>query len=73
MPEVANHVPHVAIKLDAAVAGITGQEISKRMREGTPSIGVRPGDELLIGVWMMQPGEDVVVARRLKAVLTKKA
>jgi uncharacterized pyridoxal phosphate-dependent enzyme len=73
VPEVANHVPHVAIKLDPAVAGITGQEISKRMREGTPSIGVRPGDELLIGVWMMQPGEDAIVARRLKDVLTKKA
>jgi L-seryl-tRNA(Ser) seleniumtransferase len=71
VPEVANHVPHVKVVLDPAVTGITGQEISKRLREGTPSIGVRPGDELLIGVWMMQPGDDVVVARRLKAVLTK--
>ena len=73
VPEVANHVPHVKIVLDTAVTGITGQEISKRLREGTPSIGVRPGDELLVGVWMMQPGDDVVVARRLKDVLTKKA
>ena len=73
VPEVANHVPHVQIKLDPAVTGITGQEISKQLREGTPSIGVRPGDELLIGVWMMQPGEDAIVARRLKEVLTKKA
>jgi uncharacterized pyridoxal phosphate-dependent enzyme len=73
VPEVANHVPHVKVVLDPAVTGITGQEISKRLREGTPSIGVRPGDELLIGVWMMQPGEDVVVARRLKDVLAKKA
>ena len=72
VPEVANHVPHVKVVLDTAVTGITGQEISKRLREGTPSIGVRPGDELLIGVWMMQPGDDVVVARRLKDVLTKK-
>ena len=72
VPEVANHVPHVKVVLDTAVTGITGQEISKRLREGTPSIGVRPGDELLVGVWMMQPGEDVVVARRLKDVLTKK-
>jgi D-glucosaminate-6-phosphate ammonia-lyase len=73
VPEVANHVPHVQIKLDPAVTGITGQEISKKLREGTPSIGVRPGDELLIGVWMMEPGEDKIVARRLKDVLTKKA
>jgi L-seryl-tRNA(Ser) seleniumtransferase len=73
VPEVANHVPHVQIKLDTAVTGITGQEISKRLREGTPSIGVRPGDELLVGVWMMEPGEDKVVGRRLKDVLTRKA
>jgi L-seryl-tRNA(Ser) seleniumtransferase len=73
VPEVANHVPHVKIVLDTAVTGITGQEISQKLREGTPSIGVRPGDELLVGVWMMQPGEDVVVARRLREVLTKKA
>jgi L-seryl-tRNA(Ser) seleniumtransferase len=73
VPEVANHVPHVQIKLDTAVTGITGTQVSQKLREGTPSIGVRPGDELLVGVWMMQPGEDVVVARRLKEVFTKKA
>ncbi|BCS32360.1 hypothetical protein TBR22_A15700 [Luteitalea sp. TBR-22] len=73
VPEVANHVPHVEIKIDAAAAGITGPEISKKLREGTPSIGVRPGDDLMIGVWMMQPGDEVVVARRLKEVITKKA
>jgi uncharacterized pyridoxal phosphate-dependent enzyme len=73
VPEVANHVPHVQIKLDTAVTGITGPEVSKRLREGTPSIGVRPGDELLVGVWMMEPGDDKVVARRLKDVFAKKA
>jgi uncharacterized pyridoxal phosphate-dependent enzyme len=73
VPEVANHVPHVKVVLDTAVTGITGQEISKQLRDGTPSIGVRPGDELLVGVWMMQPGEETIVARRLKEVLTKKA
>jgi len=73
VPEVANHVAHVKVVLDTAVTGITGQEISKQLRDGTPSIGVRPGDELLIGVWMMQPGEETIVARRLKEVLTKKA
>jgi uncharacterized pyridoxal phosphate-dependent enzyme len=72
VPEVANHVPHVQIKLDTAVTGMTGTEVSQKLRAGRPSIGVRPGDELLVGVWMMQPGEEVVVARRLKEVFTKK-
>jgi hypothetical protein len=66
-------VPHVKVVLDTAVTGITGQEISKQLRDGTPSIGVRPGDELLIGVWMMQPGEEKTVARRLREVLTTSA
>ncbi len=73
VPEVANHVPHLQIKLDTAVTGITGREVSRALREGTPSIGVRPGEELLVGVWMMQPGDEKVVARRLREVLTKKA
>ncbi len=73
VPEVANHVPHVLVVLDTAVTGITGPEVSRRLREGTPSIGVRPADELLVGVWMMQPGDDKIVAARLREVLTKKA
>jgi uncharacterized pyridoxal phosphate-dependent enzyme len=73
VPEVANHVPHVAITIDRAAAGITGPEVSRKLREGTPSIGVRPGDELLIGVWMMEPGEEKIVARRLREVFEKKA
>ena len=44
-----------------------------KLREGTPSIGVRPGDELLVGVWMMEPGEEKVVARRLREVFEKKS
>ena len=70
---MANHVPHLQIRLDTAVTGITGQEVSRLLREGTPSIGVRPGDELMVGVWMMQPGEEKIVATRLREVLTKKA
>jgi L-seryl-tRNA(Ser) seleniumtransferase len=72
VPEVANHVPHVAIKIDQAAAGISGQDVSRKLREGTPSIGVRPGEELLVGVWMMEPGEEKVVARRLREVFEKK-
>jgi D-glucosaminate-6-phosphate ammonia-lyase len=73
VPEVANHVPHVAIKIDPAAAGITGEEVSRKLREGTPSIGVRPGQELLVGVWMMEPGEEKIVAKRLREVFEKKA
>jgi hypothetical protein len=34
---------------------------------------VRPGseEELVIGVWMLEPGEDRIVGRRLKEVLER--
>ena len=51
-----------------------GSGFVKAMRDGDPSIGTRSENEsLVIGVWMMQPGEDDIVARRLKQVLAAKA
>jgi hypothetical protein len=44
----------------------------KRLREGTPSIEACPATndkELVFAVWMLQPGEAAVVARRVRAVL----
>jgi uncharacterized pyridoxal phosphate-dependent enzyme len=70
VPEVANHVPHVRITWDAAARGITAAEAVKALRDGEPSIGTRAeGNALVVGVWMMQPGDDKVVARRLREVL----
>jgi L-seryl-tRNA(Ser) seleniumtransferase len=70
VPEVANHVPHVRISWDAAAKGLTASDAVNKLRAGEPSIGTRSeGDALVIGVWMMQPGEDKIVARRLREVL----
>jgi uncharacterized pyridoxal phosphate-dependent enzyme len=73
VPPVSNHVPHIRISWDggdeAAAAAVV-----KAMKEGEPSIVIRNEKEaLVVGVWMMQPGEDKVVARRLRQVLEKKA
>ncbi len=73
VPEVANHVPHVRISWDAAAKGITPTDAVNGLRAGAPSIGTRSeGDALVIGVWMMRPGEEKVVARRLREVLEKR-
>jgi D-glucosaminate-6-phosphate ammonia-lyase len=56
VPEVANHVPHVRISWDAA---------ARRITAGTRS----EGDALVVGVWMMRPGEEKIVAKRLRQVL----
>ena len=71
VPEVANHVPHVRISCDAAAAGISAADVVKALRDGEPSIGARSeGDAVVVGVWMMRPGEEKIVARRLRQVLT---
>lgn len=75
VPEIANHVPHLKITWDAAKVGMTYEAAAKKMREGTPSIELVPGakDSLNVGVWMLQAGEEKIVARRLKEVLSGKA
>jgi len=43
------------------------------MRDGEPSIAIRnEGKDLVLGVWMMRPGQEKVVARRLRQVLEKR-
>jgi D-glucosaminate-6-phosphate ammonia-lyase len=74
VPDVANHVPHVRISWDPAAQRLTAAEAVKAFRDGEPSIGTRSeGDSLVIGVWMMRPGEEKVVARRLREVLSARA
>lgn len=72
VPEIANKVPHLKIWWDASKQKLTPPEVQKRMREGQPSIEVNPmtsPKELVIGVWMLEPGEAEIVGKRLKAVL----
>jgi L-seryl-tRNA(Ser) seleniumtransferase len=73
VPEVANHVPHLRVTWDGADEPAAAAVV-KAMKDGEPSIGIRnEGNTLVLGVWMMRPGEDRIVARRLRQALTKKA
>ncbi len=70
VPEVANHVPHVRITWDPKDVGITPEDAVAALRDGEPSIRVRPSrEDITVGVWMMRPGEHTVVARRIREVL----
>jgi L-seryl-tRNA(Ser) seleniumtransferase len=72
VPEIANHVPHLHIRWDRAKVGLSPVDVKQRLLEGEPSIEVNPAtnqNELVIGVWMLQPGEAQVVARRVREVL----
>ena len=73
VPPVSNHVPHIRISWDGGDEPAAAAVV-KAMKDGEPSIVIRNEKEaLVVGVWMMQPGEDKVVARRLRQVLEKKA
>ena len=83
VPSVANHVPHLLISYDPARIKITGPEVMVKLRQGSkrielnPSTGESPAsaglpggaNTIVVGVWMLKPGEDAVVAQKLYEVL----
>ena len=84
-PPIANNVPHLLIRYDLRRVQITAKEVAKKLRAGTPSIELNPAtgsteasagipkdaNKIVVGVWMLEPGQDVIVARRLREVLTQ--
>jgi L-seryl-tRNA(Ser) seleniumtransferase len=72
VPDVANHVPHLHINWDERDFGVTRAECAKQLREGEPSIEVLEDDYpqgMSVTPYMMKPGEDSIVAGRIKAIL----
>jgi len=71
VPEVANHVPHLRITWDDAQVKIAPRDLVKKLRDGNPSIELRPltAQGIEVAVWMLQPVETQIVARRLREVL----
>ena len=70
VPPVANHVPSIRIKWDKAKVKITPEEVRNKLRSGHPSIETM-GDDVSVDIttWMMIPGEERIVAKRLKEIL----
>ena len=88
IPPVANHVPHLLLRYDHDRLKITPREVLTELRKGNPSIELNPstgsmqgasagipadGKTIVVGVWMLQPGEEMIVARRLHEVLSNAA
>ena len=70
-PDIANHVPHMQITWDAKIS-LTPQQVSQTLRAGQPSIVIgggegRPG--LAMCSFMLQPGEEQIIADQLVMVL----
>jgi uncharacterized pyridoxal phosphate-dependent enzyme len=72
VPPIANHVPHLRITWDAKRRGVTAADMVNKLRNGKPSIELAPGGAtgaITVGVWMMEPGEDAIVAERIRSIL----
>ena len=70
VPELGNITPTLDLTWDKP--DVKAKDIQERLRNGTPSIEVISKDEksITITVWMMKPGEEKIVAKRLKEDLT---
>ena len=70
-PEIANHVPHMQITWNSKIS-LTPQEVSKLLRNSNPSIVIGGGEGqpgLAMCSFMLQPGEDKIVAEQLGRIL----
>jgi len=70
IPPIANHVPSIKIKWDNTKVKITPEAVRNALRTGHPSIETM-GDDTSVDIttWMMIPGEERIVAKRLKEIL----
>jgi L-seryl-tRNA(Ser) seleniumtransferase len=76
VPPIANHVPHALIVWDEQRLKVTRQQMKQQLAGGDPAIATArvhgTGSEgFLISVFLLQPGEDKIVAARLRRILTR--
>jgi len=72
VPDIANHVPHMAITWDTGRIAVTPTEVSRLLRDSSPSVVVEAGEDrpgLVMNSFMLQPGESKIVAEQLAGVL----
>ena len=68
--EVTNHVPRLYVKWDEKKFNFSREDCFKALQECLPSIfALRTPLGVTIVTWMMAPGEEKIVAQRLKEVL----
>ena len=74
VPPVANHTPSLKITWDPNVTTLTGEELGKQLRAGSPSVEIvswEEKDSVKVTVFMLKAGEPEIVAKRLREELEK--
>lgn len=70
VPPVANHIPSIKVRWDNTKVRTTPGEVRNALRNGHPSIETMGDDQTVdITTWMMIPGEERIVSKRLKEIL----
>jgi L-seryl-tRNA(Ser) seleniumtransferase len=70
-PDIANHVPHMQITWDSRIS-LSAEQVSKLLRGSKPAIVLSPAEDrpgLVMNSFMLQPGEDKIVAEQLGRIL----
>jgi L-seryl-tRNA(Ser) seleniumtransferase len=75
VPAVANHIPTLHISWDAQKLPFTAARLREKLRTGNPSIEVADGQHnnkyaISITTWMLVPGQEKIVAAKLKEALS---
>ena len=76
VPDIANHVPHMQITWDEAKISLTPKQASQLLRESKPAIVMGSGKDkpgLSMNSFMLQPGEDQIVASQLVRIFREHA
>lgn len=76
VPDIANHVPHMRISWDETRIPLKAKDASKMLRSAKPSIVIGGGEGhpgLSMCSFMLQPGEDRIVAAQLSQLFRQHA
>lgn len=73
VPPIANVTPTLRISWDQSLIKLTPKDMTLNLRNGVPSIEAPKSinDGMILSVWMMQPGEEKIVAKRFAEELIK--
>ena len=73
VPTLGNVTPTLQIAWDAGKVKLSGKDLQEKLRSGVPSIeigGVKD-NSITVTVWMLKPGQEKIVAGRIREELMK--
>jgi uncharacterized pyridoxal phosphate-dependent enzyme len=73
VPPLGNITPTLEISWDNNKVKLTGKDLQQKLRDASPSIEIGNAQEksIVVTVWMLKPGQEKIVAARIKEELSK--